>query len=107
MELNVSIKKQYLKSRPVCKVTFRVDKDAAKSAKKLYLVGEFNQWDDKATPMKRLKSGDFTQTVELGIEQPEYEFRYLTDQGIWENDWEADHYIPNGIDGENSVVQVA
>ncbi len=103
----MSVKKQYLKSRPVCKVTFRVDKDAAKSAKKLFLVGEFNQWDDKATPMKRLKSGDFTQTVDLDTDQPEYQFRYLNDQGIWENDWEADNYIPNGIDGENSVVRVA
>ncbi len=107
MELNVSIKKQYLKSRPVCKVTFRVEKDAAKSADKIYLVGDFNQWDDKATPMKRLKSGDFTQTVELETEQTEYQFRYLNDQGVWENDWEADKYIPNGIDGENSVVQLA
>ena len=103
----MSIKKQYLKSRPVCKVTFRVEKDAAESAKKLFLVGEFNQWDAKATPMKRLKTGDFTQTVELETAQTEYQFRYLNDQGNWENDWAADKYIPNGIDGENSVVQLA
>jgi len=103
----MSIKKQYLKSRPVCKVTFRVEKDAAESAKKLFLVGEFNQWNVKATPMKRLKTGDFTQTVELDTAQTEYQFRYLTDQGNWENDWAADKYIPNGIDGENSVVQLA
>jgi 1,4-alpha-glucan branching enzyme len=106
MELNMSIKKQYLKSRPVCKVTFRVNKDAANSAKKIFLVGEFNQWDDKATPMNRLKSGDFTKTVELDTETSEYQFRYLTGNGKWENDWEADKYIPNGIDGENSVVRV-
>ena len=103
----MSIKKQYLKSRPVCKVTFRVEKDAAKSAKKLFLVGEFNQWDVKTTPMKRLKSGEFTQTVELDTEQAEYQFRYVTDQGTWENDEQADKYIPNGIDGDNSVVLVA
>lgn len=102
----MSIKKQYLKTRPVCKVTFRVNKDEAESADKIYLVGEFNQWDVKATPMKRLKSGDFTKTVELDTGRPEYQFRYLTDKGTWENDWEADNYIPNGIDGENSVVRV-
>ena len=106
MELNMSIKKQYLKSRPACKVTFRVNKDAANSANKIFLVGEFNQWDDKATPMKKLKSGDFTKTVELNTEIPEYQFRYLNDKGNWENDWEADKYIPNGIDGENSVVRL-
>ena len=103
----MSIKKQFLKTKPVCKVTFRFDKKAAKTAKKVYLVGDFNKWKPKKTPMKRLKSGDFTVTVELDTKQPEYQFRYLNDQGIWENDWEADKYIPNGIDGENSVVQLA
>lgn len=103
----MSLKKQYLKSRPVCKVTFRVNKDATQDAKKIFLVGDFNQWDLKATPMKRLKSGEFTQTVELATDQSEYQFRYLTDKGNWENDWAADKYIPNGIDGENSVVTLA
>jgi len=103
----MSIKKQYLKSKPVCKVTFRVNKEAAKSAKKISLVGDFNQWDKKANPMKRLKSGDFTQTLNLSTDQGEYQFRYVYDQATWENDWEADKYIPNGIDGENSVVQLS
>ena len=102
----MSIKKQYLKSKPVCKVTFRVGKDAAKSANKIFLVGDFNQWDNKATPMKKLKSGDFTQTIELDASKPEYQFRYFNDQGIWENDFEADKYIANGIDGDNSVVSL-
>ena len=106
MELIVSIKKQFLKSRPVCKVTFRVGKDAANSAEKMYLVGEFNQWDNKATPMKRLKSGDFTQTVELDVAKPEYQFRYLNDQGVWENDWEADGYLPNEHGSEDSILKV-
>ena len=100
----MSIKKQYLKSRPVCKVTFRLNKEAAKTAKKVFLVGDFNKWKEKTTPMKKLKSGDFSVTVELPIQQAEYQFRYLTDQGCWENDWEADKYIPNNVDGENSIV---
>ena len=102
----MSIKKQFLKSRPSCKVTFRLTKEAAKDAKNVFLVGEFNEWDCKVSPMKPLKTGDFTTTVELSIEQPEYQFRYLCDGANWENDCEADAYIPNGIDGDNSVVRV-
>jgi len=102
----MSIKKQYLKSRPTCKVTFRVSKDAAKDAKNISLVGDFNEWDKSASPMKPLKNGDFTTVMELSTENPEYQFRYLCDDNHWENDWEADAYIPNGVDGENSVVRV-
>jgi 1,4-alpha-glucan branching enzyme len=102
----MSIKKQYLKSRPACKVTFRVPKDAANSAQSINLVGDFNQWDYTATPMNQLKNGDFTAVVELETGKPEYQFRYLIDETTWENDWEADHYIHNGIDGDNSVIRV-
>jgi hypothetical protein len=34
----------------------------------------------------------------------EYRFRYLLDGTLWENDWDADSYVPNGFDGEDSVV---
>ena len=102
----MSLKKQYLKSKPVCKVTFRFEKKAAKTAKKVYLVGDFNKWKPKKTPMKCLKNGDFTVTVELDTKQSKYQFRYLTNEGTWENDSAADNYIPNGIDGDNSVVQL-
>lgn len=102
----MSIKKQYLKSRPTCKVTFRISKDAAKEAKNISLVGEFNEWDSSVSPMKALKNGDFTAMVELSTDKPEYQFRYLCDDSLWVNDGEADAYIPNGLDGDNSVVRV-
>ncbi len=53
----MSVKRQYLKRRSVCKVTFRLNKKQAKSAKSVHIVGEFNNWDVSATPMKRLKKG--------------------------------------------------
>lgn len=102
------LKKQYLKSKPVCKVTFRVPKEAAKSATDIKVVGEFNDWDPaSAVPMKQLKNGDFTASVDLSTEKPAYAFRYIYDDGAWENDWEADAYTHSGIDAEeNSIVQV-
>ncbi len=102
----MSLKKQYLKSKPLCKVTFRLSADEAKNADCAKLVGDFNSWDKTVTPMKKLKNGDFTQTVSLDTDQ-EYQFRYLLDDAEWENDWEADSYVPSPISLEdNSVVQV-
>lgn len=102
----MSLKKQYLKTRPVCKVTFRISKAAARSAQAIHLVGDFNGWDAQATPMTALRSGEFTVVVELDTATPEYQFRYLYDGTQWENAWEADGYATNGIDGENAIVRV-
>jgi len=98
------IKKQYLKSRPVCKVTFGLEGEVAESAVTAHIVGEFNDWDVKATPMKKLKNGAFTVTIDLE-QGREYQFRYLIDETQWENALNADRYapIPYG-DGENSVI---
>ena len=103
---SVGIKKEYLKSRNVCKVTFRLPKVAAPKAKTVCIVGEFNNWGIYANPMKRLRSGEFTITLELEPGR-EYQFRYLIDEHTWENDWNADKYVtsPYG-DSDNSVVVV-
>jgi len=102
----MSIKKQYLKKKPLCKVTFKLTKRASNDAKKVNLVGDFNDWDALATPMKKLKNGDFTATVDLE-RYKEYEFRYLKDEKEWENDWDADKHVPTPFgDSENSVIVV-
>ena len=102
----MSIKKQYLKSKPVCKVTFCLPKEAARSATQVNIVGEFNDWDVRATPMKKLKNGNFTVTLDLEAGR-EYQYRYLIDEKYWENDWCADNYVraPFG-NSDNSVVIV-
>lgn len=102
----MTLKKQYLKSRPVCKVTFRLPKEAVEEADAVHLVGEFNNWDRQATPMEKLKSGEFKRVVELDPGN-EYQYRYLIDGEHWQNDYAADKYIPNPYgDGDNSVVIV-
>ena len=100
----MSLKKQYLKTKARCKVTFRLPKAAAPGAKTVHIVGEFNNWSTVNTPMKRLKSGEFKAVVDL-VPSRAYQFRYLIDQTIWENDWEADRYVESDFgDCENSVV---
>jgi 1,4-alpha-glucan branching enzyme len=102
----MSLEKKYLKTRPVGKVTFRLPPAAAPEATKVHLVGDFNDWNPEATPMARLKSGEFK--VSLDLEKGrEYRFRYLIGDDTWENDWEADKYVPSGLAAvENSVVVV-
>ncbi len=98
------IKKQFLKSKPVCKTTFVLPREAAPEAKEVYILGSFNDWDvEKAVKMKKLKSGDFKATIDLETGK-EYEFRYLIDGRVWENDAEADKYVPTPFGVENSVV---
>lgn len=99
----MSLKKQFLKSKPVCKVSFRLDATEALGAKKVQLLGDFNNWDKSTEPMTALKSNDFTATLELESGK-EYQFRYLIDGTVWKNDAQADHLVSNSYGEENGVV---
>ena len=102
----MSIKKQYLKSKPLCKVTFTHPKEAVGSARTVHIAGDFNNWDTHTTPMKKKRNGAFSTAVSLETGR-EYQFRYVIDETNWENDWEADRYVASGVAGtENSVVVV-
>ena len=105
-EDRMSVKKQYLKTKSVCKVTFNLPKDIAKSAGSVYLVGDFNSWDASSHPMKLQKDGSFNLTINLE-KGSEYQYRYLLDGSAWENDDCADKYVKNPYgDSENSVVVI-
>lgn len=96
------LKKQHLKSKPVCKVTFTLPESI--KAETAHLVGDFNSWDEKATPMKLVKkSGQFSISLDLEVGR-EYQFRYLVNSTEWRNDEQADKYVPNPFSGDNSVV---
>lgn len=101
----MSLKKQYIKTKPVCKVTFILAKDIAASASQAYLAGDFNNWEVGSIPMKRLKSGEFTASIELEKDR-EYQFKYIIDGCEWINETEADKFVPNEFQSENSVVIV-
>ena len=102
----MSIKKNYLKTRPVCKVTFRLSEEDALDVKSIFLVGEFNDWNKTRTPMKPLKKGGFVITLDLETGR-EYQFRYFFDRIIWKNDSAADRYVHSPYGGcDNSVVIV-
>ena len=99
------IEKKYLKSKPVCKVKFALTKEQVANAKSIALVGEFNNWDTSATPMRKQKSGVYASTLNLDVNQA-YQFRYLLDGNIWINDEAADDYVTNTISHESNCVVV-
>ena len=66
------------------------------------LCGEFTEWTP-SKPMKRAKDGSWRVSVALAAGRA-YRFRYLLDGERWENDWDADGYVPNPFGGEDSIV---
>jgi len=99
------LKKQFSKSKPACKVTFSLPKEAVTKGKSVALVGEWNDWNEKKAVKMKAGKGNYTATVELETGR-NYEFRYLIGKSKWENDWQADGYVPNPFGFDNSVVSV-
>lgn len=101
-ETVMSIKKQFIKTKPVCKVTFSVE---AKEANEVSVIGDFNDWKVEEGALSKLKNGTFKGTFDLAKDS-EYEFKYLID-GAYVNEPEADSFKWNDFAGtENSVLVV-
>ena len=95
----MAIKKQYLKSKPICKVTFTVP---AKEAKKVSVIGSFNEWNTEVAQLRKLKNGTFKGTIDLAKDN-NYEFRYLVD-AEYRNDEQADNYVWSDYAGADNAV---
>ncbi len=81
--------------------TFTARDDAAKQ---VFLVGDFNDWREDATPMTKAPTGEWACTVQLydGI----YEYRFKTDEGRWFEDQRINTRKPNPYGQYNSVAVV-
>ena len=58
----MAIKKQFLKSKPVCKVTFSIK---AEEAENVPALGSFYNWSETATPLKKLKNETLKEILDL------------------------------------------
>ena len=100
----MSLKKTFSSDKTKCTVTFSINAAAAAGAEKAFLVGEFNDWSETATPMKKGADGSFSVRKQFEVNK-EYQFRYLLDGKTWINDWKADKYIRSElVNDDNSVV---
>jgi 1,4-alpha-glucan branching enzyme len=98
----MSIKKQFVKTKPVCKVTFSV---AAKEANTVAVVGDFNNWNAIEGELSKLKNGTFKAVFDLPKDHS-FEYRYLVD-GAYVNEPEADSYRWNEFaNAENCVLEL-
>jgi CHAD domain-containing protein len=69
------------------------------------ICGEWNGWSAGRDVMARGQDGGFSLTIVLQAGRA-YRFRYLLDRQRWENDWDADAYVPNGVGSDDSVVDL-
>jgi len=99
----MSISKQFLKSKPECKVTFSVQATEAQSVE---VAGAFNDWVPNKLPLKKRKDGVFKGTINLPINNS-FEFKYVVDGSKWVNDEQADNFVWNDFAGsENGLLNV-
>jgi 1,4-alpha-glucan branching enzyme len=102
----MTVKKRYLKSKPECRCTFVLPKEAAPNADTVALAGDFNDWSVDSHPMKKLKNGDFKIELNLPAGQ-QHQYRFCINGKQWENDWSAEKYAPvAGLEVDNSVVEL-
>jgi 1,4-alpha-glucan branching enzyme len=73
---------------------------SAPAAQKVYLAGDFNNWDSSANLMKKDKKGIWKTTVSL--KPGRYEYRFLKD-GHWENDSSCAGCVQNEFGTKNCV----
>lgn len=98
----MAIKKQFVKTKPVCKVTFSV---VAKDAVQASVIGDFNNWNVDEGSLSKLKNGTFKGVFDVN-KNAAYEFKYLID-GVFINEPEADSFKWNEFAGnENGVLVV-
>lgn len=96
------VQKTYGKDGLKARTTFKLP--AQVNASEVALIGEFNEWNPTTHPMKQLKDGSWSVSLSLPAGQ-QYRYRYVIDGGArWENDWEAEAYLPNEFGTEDSVV---
>lgn len=94
--------KSYIGSKKEYKVTFSIPLEMAPEATEIKVMGEFNDWNyDEAITLKKKKSA---YAAQVNLSPGKYEYRYLIDAATWENDWNADAYVPSPFPGIDNCV---
>jgi len=82
------------------KVVFSLN---APEAKRVAVLGDFNEWSDTKHPMKKNENGDWQKIAMLPVGR--YEYRFLVD-GQWWNDPKNDQTCWNCFGTQNNILDV-
>jgi 1,4-alpha-glucan branching enzyme len=82
-------------------VTFQIPAEAG--AGSVQVLGDFNAWSP--TDLQPSPTGGYELSLRLESGRA-YRFRYLLDGHRWENDWQADSYVPNEYGGDDSLIDL-
>lgn len=96
-----SVSRSALRTHSKVPVTFEYFDPAAAV---VTLVGEFNQWDSKARPLKRDAGGLWKVTVRL--EPGSYQYKFVVNGDRWEEDALNLHRIQNEHGSFNSLLKI-
>jgi len=96
-QVNTTKKKKIAHRR----ITFHLK---AQPGSKVYIAGDFNDWDPKARRMKD-KNSDGNYTTTMLLKPGEYQYKFIID-GHWSIDPECDEWVPNTMGSINSVIRL-
>ena len=91
--------KKFFKTKDEAEITFEFTRDDVTSVS---LCGDFSDWQPVSMKFNK-KEKSFRTKIRLPKGE-NFHFRYLINESEWENDYEADAYLPNGFGTDNSVV---
>lgn len=97
----MAIVKEPFPKNGTTRVTLRIPAEAGATIAQV--LGDFNDW--APTDMAATADGGY----EIALDLPSgrtYRFRYLLDNQRWENDWQADSYVPNEHGGDDSLIDL-
>lgn len=93
------------------KVTFKISVEAAQGANEINLLCDHNSWDPII--MTKNKNGTFSVTVDVNKDENlkktyQYRYQYIMPDNSekYDNDWEAELYVPNPFNGDNSAFTI-
>ncbi|MEP6584895.1 MAG: isoamylase early set domain-containing protein [Ginsengibacter sp.] len=88
-------------------IIFTLPAEALEGATEAVVLGDFNNWTPgQEFELKKHADGSFKTTVELEGGRT-YQYRFLLNNGRWQNDYNAQDYVPvSGLFIDNCVITV-
>lgn len=75
----------------------------APQAKRVGLVGSFNNWNTRTLSAKKDSQGNWI--VKVDLKPGKYEYKFFVD-GSWVNDPSCSTYAPNAFGTQNCVIEI-